>query len=83
MKKLQPNKNNIIYSRHTPVANYLAAKDQLNNRLWTINKAGRLVTKYNGVFLTDAEFQKVFPVPKSVSFTLSPQNADTTKSYLL
>ena len=76
------NRNNIAYSTQTPVQTYLEAKQQRDNRTWTIRE-GKLFTRYNGREMTSEHFAEMYPVPNPVSFLLCQSNLDGTKSYLL
>lgn len=75
------NRNNFINSGLTPITNYLKARDNFNYRLWRI-VGGKLVTPFNGIFLTEEEFRKRHPVPAPLSFRRSPENADRRNLYL-
>lgn len=81
-RKLPPNQNKMTLQSHTPIADYLEAKQQRNDRLWKLRK-GVLYTTYNGSEISAEEFDKLHPVKCSLSFISSPENSDKTKNYLM
>lgn len=70
------------HDKTTPVTDYLRAKDNRDNRLWTLYR-GTLTTVVNGQKMTAEEFDRAYPVSNAVSFLLCPDNKDGTKAYLL
>lgn len=64
MPRKEPrNKNRLGHKDTTPVQDYLQALYFRNNRLWK-QVGARLLTFVNGEWLSDTEFQELYPVPK-------------------
>jgi len=80
-RRIPPNQNKLTLINHNPIRAYLEAKFQRDNRKWTISK-GEIFTRYNGLKMSQEEFDRLYPVPLPVSFKISPENPDGTKAYL-
>lgn len=81
-RQLQRNLKDPNKLYHTPVSDYLRAKQFRDNRLWHL-LGSSLVTKVENEFLTAKEFSEKYPIPNPISFNRNPENPDKTKDFLL
>lgn len=83
MKRTTPaNPNRLGFKNNKLIEKYIAAKNLLNNRLWSLVN-GKLITNYKGEWLSENEMIDRFPILKQSSFLTNLHNPNKKKNYSL
>ena len=81
MRNNQPrNPNRLQFKDSNLVRNYLAAKQLMTDRLWSVAN-GKFITNYEGEYLSENEMLDRLPILKQSSLLTNLQNPNKRKNW--